>query len=312
MKTHEEQLMDIISRIDAWKDKTCQYELVPGGKTNINWKVTVDGSSYFVKVPGVGTESFIDRKNCHEANLIAQKESIGPEVFHFFPDSGVEIFSWIHDCVPMKFGDVFDANKFYKMIDTAKKFHNHAQLAMPLQQTAFEQTKNMLQMSRELGGYIPYEIDRMEWLFKNIEDAIYTAGIDYVPCHNDLWSANFMWVEENQQVYLIDYEYASMNDAWYDFGIWSAVNYFTEAMQMELVKYYCGEFDEEKFARMKLYQILQDIKWAMWSCVQAVNSPVSTFDYFEWLGSKMARLRSFWSDPRIDYWLNLLKGKPIF
>jgi hypothetical protein len=50
----------------------------------------------------------------------------------------------------------------------------------------------------------------------------------------------------------------------------------------------------------------------MWSCVQAVNSPVKEFDYFEWLGAKMARLRSFWNDPRLDYWFNLLKGKTIF
>jgi hypothetical protein len=57
---------------------------------------------------------------------------------------------------------------------------------------------------------------------------------------------------------------------------------------------------------------LQDIKWAMWSCVQAVNSPVSEFDYFEWLGAKMARLRSFWNDPRLDSWLNRLKGKSAF
>ncbi len=312
MDTNERQLIDVINRVDEWKGKNYQYEMVPGGKTNINWKLTVDNESYFIKIPGVGTDSFIDRKNCHEANRISENEGIGPKVFHFFPDTGVEIFHWIHNCEPMKFGDVFNEHKFYKMIATARKFHTHNHIIMPLKQTAFDQTKKMMQMAKDLGGYIPYEIGRMHWLLTNIEEAITTAGIEYVPCHNDLWSANFLWVEEDQAVYLIDYEYASMNDECYDLGIWTAVNYFTEAMQMELIKYYYGKFDEEKFARMKLYQILQDIKWAMWSCVQAVNSPVSTFDYFEWLGSKMARLRSFWSDPRIDYWLNLLKGKPIF
>jgi hypothetical protein len=40
--------------------------------------------------------------------------------------------------------------------------------------------------------------------------------------------------------------------------------------------------------------------------------PVKEYDYFEWLGAKMARLRSFWNDPRLDYWFNLLKGKSIF
>jgi thiamine kinase-like enzyme len=79
----------------------------------------------------------------------------------------------------------------------------------------------------------------------------------------------------------LDYEYAPMNDEFYDLGIWSAVNYFTEAMDQELIKYCYGQHDEHKLTRLKLYKILQDIKWAMWSCVKAVNSPVSEFYYFE-------------------------------
>jgi len=82
-------------------------------------------------------------------------------------------------------------------------------------------------------------------------------------------------------------------------------------MDYGLIQSYYGHPDEEKLARLKLYKILQDIKWAMWSCVQAVNSPVSNFDYFEWLGTKMARLRSFWNDPRLDYWFNVLTHKLV-
>lgn len=170
----------------------------------------------------------------------------------------------------------------------------------------------MLAMAREFNGYLPPEIDRMEWLVERIAEAVTAAGIEHVPCHNDLWSANFVWIEAEREIMLLDFEYASMNDECFDLGIWSAVNYFTEEMDFELIRYYYGGFDEAKFARMKLYKILQDIKWAMWSCVNAVNSPVSDFDYFEWLGGKMARLRSFWNDPRLDSWLNLLHGKPMF
>jgi thiamine kinase-like enzyme len=207
---------------------------------------------------------------------------------------------------------VFNAEKFYKMIDVAKQFHSYKDIKLPLVQTAFDQTEKMLRIAKELKGHIPAEMDRMEWLVESIKDAITTAGIDYVPCHNDFWSANFVWIEETREIMLLDFEYASMNDECYDLGIWSAVNYFTEAMELELIKYYYGRHDEQKFAKLKLYKILQDIKWAMWSCVQAVNSPVKEYDYFEWLGAKMARLRSFWNDPRIDYWFNLLKGKTIF
>ena len=312
MEKNIKDILDIIDEVDDWRGKEVKYEPVTGGKTNLNWKVNIEGADYFVKIPGQGTEAFIDRKNCHEANLIAQNAGIGPKVFKFFEDTGVEIFEWIDGCVPAGFGDVFDENKFYKMVDVARKFHSYKEIKLPLVQTAFEQTANMLKLARKLKGYIPAEIDRMEWLVKVIEEAIMASGIDYVPCHNDLWTANFVWINEDQEVMLLDYEYASMNDECYDLGIWSAVNSFSEGMDYELIRYYYGQADEYKFARLKLYKILQDIKWAMWSCVNAVSSPVSEFDYFEWLGTKMARLRGFWNDPRLDYWLNLLKGRTVF
>ena len=312
MDEEQKKIVAVIEKVESWRGRHYEYNRVPGGKTNLNWQVTVDGEKFFVKIPGVGTEVFIDRKNCHEANLIAQNTGIGPKIFKFFEETGVEIFEWIENCQPVKFGDVFNEEKFYKMLNVARKFHKYKDISLPLTQTAFEQTEEMLRIAKSLKGHIPAEIDRIEWLVSSIKEAITTAGIDYVPCHNDFWSANFVWIEESRSMILLDYEYASMNDACYDLGIWSAVNYFTEAMDHELIRYYYGRHDEEKFARLKLYKILQDIKWAMWSCVQAVNSPVKDFDYFEWLGAKMARLRSFWNDPRLDYWFNLLKGRSIF
>ena len=310
MNKDEKAIIALIERVDEWTGAQYTYQRVPGGKTNLNWKVIIEDRKYFVKIPGAGTEIFIDRKNCHEANIIAQNIDIGPKVFRYFDATGIEIFHWIDGCAPITFGDVFNPEKLNKMIDVAKRFHGYTGKNLPLVQSAFEQTANMFQMARALKGPIPAEIDHMEWLARSIEEAIMTTGIDYVPCHNDLWSANFVWIEKTREIMLLDYEYASMNDEGYDLGILAAVNDFTEAMEYELIRYYYGHYDEQKFARLKLYKILQDIKWAMWSCVQVVNSPVSEIDYVEWLNAKMARLRGAWNDPRLDSWLNLLKGKP--
>jgi fructosamine-3-kinase len=84
MDNEEKDLVSVIEKIADWKAKDCEYSRVPGGKTNPNWQVTVDGKKFFVKIPGAGTEIFIDRKNCHQANLIAQNTGIGPGVFKFF------------------------------------------------------------------------------------------------------------------------------------------------------------------------------------------------------------------------------------
>jgi thiamine kinase-like enzyme len=44
-----------------------------------------------------------------------------------------------------------------------------------------------------------------------------------------------VWNEEKRDAKLLDYEYASMNDECYDFSILSGGNYFTEAMDKELI-----------------------------------------------------------------------------
>jgi thiamine kinase-like enzyme len=182
----EKDIVAVINSTKNWKKKAVHHERIMSGITNPNWKVCVDGKKYFVKIPGKGTEAFIDRQNCHQANLIAQNTGIGPAVFYFFEDTGVEVFEWIEGYTPMKFGDVLQEEKFYKIIDIIRKFHQYKEMKLPLAQTAFEQTFSMIRLARELKGYVPPEIDRMEWLAKRIQEAITSAGIDYVPCHNDL------------------------------------------------------------------------------------------------------------------------------
>lgn len=304
-------LLAAVDRVGDWQGKAFRYEPVKGGITNPNWKVVVDDSAFFVKIPGHGTEAFIDRRNCHAANLIAQKAGIGPRVCYFFEDTGVEIFEFMEGYRTLNYGDVYKRDLFYKIIEVARRFHQSS-ATLPLTQTAFDQTFKMFSMAKDLKAYLPPEINRMEWLAKAIEDAILTAGIGYVPCHNDLAIANFIYSDLTGEMKLLDFEYASMNDPCFDFAVMSGARYFTEAMDVEWIRYYYGAYNEEKFARMKLYKIVADMKWAMWSVVQAVQSPIQSFDYFNWYGTKMARLRHFWNDPRLDYWINMVKRVPIF
>ncbi|HEY5679274.1 MAG TPA: choline/ethanolamine kinase family protein [Pseudomonadales bacterium] len=298
-------LITAVSRVSAWHDSAIEYEKVTGGITNENFKVRADGATFFVKIPGSGTEAFIDRANCHVANQIAAEVGIGPAVAHFFPDTGVEIFDWLDGYRTMNWGDVYDNDVFLGTADLIRKFQTFEDLQMPLVQTAFEQTFEMIRMAREMGTYLPPEMDRMEYLAHQIEAAVERGGIEYRPCHNDYYSMNILIHERTGELKLVDYEYASMNDECYDMGVYSGANYFTEEMDVMFIKRRYGGWDEERFARLKLYKLLADIKWSMWALVQDRIATVR-FDYFNWFGTKMARLRGNSLDPRIDYWLNLV------
>ncbi len=82
-----------VYRVDEWKNCRLEYNSAGNGITNPNYIVTADNKNYFLKIPGAGTDSFIDRDNCHEANIIAMKSNSGPEVFKYYSDTGVEIWN---------------------------------------------------------------------------------------------------------------------------------------------------------------------------------------------------------------------------
>ena len=299
---------EAIARVEDWSGKSISYEPITGGITNPNFKVNVDGTNFFLKIPGAGTD-FIDRDNCHAANVIASDTGAGPKVCYYFQDTGVEIFEWLEGYRQVTFGDVYKEPLFRNMVKAIAAF-NKADAKMPLVQSAFDQSWDMIDRAKQ-GDYLPPWHERMEYILNRIEEAFNNYGIELTPCHNDYWTNNIM-VDDNNNIKIIDYEYASMSDPSYDLGVFSTINYFTEAMDEELVKEYNGgEMDDILFAKTKLMKIIADIKWGYWALQQFIFSDVD-FDYMNWYGIKMARLQHLWLDPRLDIWLNKLNKKPIF
>lgn len=300
---------EAIAKIADWQGKDVKYAPVVGGITNPNFKVSVDGKDFFLKIPGAGTD-FIDRDNCHIANEIAAETGAGPKVCYYFKDTGVEVFEWLDGYRQVTWGDTYDEDIFKKIVTAIRDFHNIQGKTMPLKQTLFEQAWQMVELA-EKGGYEPMWHSRFLYLLEQIEKAVLKDGIDYKPCHNDFWSNNMMYSDAKQDLKIIDYEYASMNDPYNDLGCLAAINDFTDDKDVELCKVYHGHWDEKGFAKLKLYKIIADIKWGYWALQQYVNSDVE-FDYMNWYGIKIGRLQHFVVDPRLDIWLNLLNGKPVF
>jgi thiamine kinase-like enzyme len=234
----------------------------------------------------------------------------GPKVTHYFEDTAVEVWEWLEGYRQVTFGDVYKEKIFTKIAWSIRDFHAIKGKTLPVKQTLFEQARDMIKRSQG-GGYLPPWYDRMMFILDKIEEAVLKDGIEYKPCHNDYWTNNFMYNDKTGDFKLIDYEYASMNDPYNDLGCLSTTNYFTEGMDVRLSEMYHGGWNEKGFAKLKLYKIVADIKWGFWALQQYLFSDVN-FDFMSWYGQKVARLQHLWQDPRLDYWLNLLNGKPIF
>lgn len=302
---------EVAARVPDWQGKTVKIEPIVGGITNPNFRVDVDKDTFFVKIPGDATEQ-IDRVNCHAANVIAGETGFGPRSLYFYEDTGVEIFEFLHGYRQVNFGDIYNYGIFEKIAVGIAKFHNIEGKNLPLKQSVFEQAWDSANRAKE-GTYLPPWHGKMDFMLKICEEAIQKAGVDLKPCHNDFYTNNMMYNEELDDLKIIDYEYASMNDPYYDLGVYATTNFLTEAMDVELCKlYHGGTFNEVGFAKMKLYKIVGDIRFSYWLLQAAEKSANVDFDFMGWYGPKISRLQHLWNDPRVEYWLDLLSGNPIF
>ena len=301
---------EAIARIDDWKGKNVTYKPVIGGITNPNYRVTVDGTDYFLKIPGDGTD-FIDRDNCHEANMIAANSGVGAKVMYYFADTGVEVFEWLDGYLATETQDMYQEKICMAAIEAIRDFHNLPGAKLPVEESLFDQCRDMVARTQAGGDYMPPWHEHFMWIMDRIERAFNHIGVEKKPCHNDYWNANWMWNKEKQEGKIIDLEYASMNDPMYDVALFM-LGFSTEAMDKEaVIEYNHGVYDDTLFARMQLNKIAADIKWTYWALQQAVNSNVQ-FDYFNWYTGKVARLRYYFEDPRVDIWLNQLEGRPVW
>src|SRR5829696_9948482 len=89
-------IQEVVTQIPEWKNKKVVITPLSGGLTNSNFKVEVDGTPYFVRVPGASTELLaINRENEYYNSRAAHEAGVGPRVLHYLPDSYVMVLEFL-------------------------------------------------------------------------------------------------------------------------------------------------------------------------------------------------------------------------
>jgi len=301
----EELLEATLLRLTQYQQEGLRYSAIGGGITNANYRVVSRSPEtvLFVKIPGKGTEAFIDRQVANEAAALASQVALGPRVLHFFPDTGVEVSEFVEGYRPCNNFDFQTAAVRNMAIDCYRTFHSGRLLSQT--KTVFDMIDEHVEQALSLKGNFP---DDWAWLhrqYRLARTSLEASGLDITPCFNDPMPGNFMLNETRDRMLLIDYEYASNNDRCYELGIWFGEMFFDEAMEHELIQRYFGETREDVIARCQVYKALADIKWGCWSIVQARQSDLA-FDYSKYGAWKFLRARSVMHDWRWESWLRKL------
>ena len=202
-----------------------------GGLTNSNYRVDVDGDpqAYFVKVPGPGTEGFIDRATASAASLQAAEMGVGPTLFHYDPETGIEVSEFLEGYQPCTAWDVGRPEVCAQLMGLFRMWHSGPTL--PQTKTVFDMVEEHREQVLRDGTVMPAWVLEVLAAYDEAKARFLAAGMDIVPCHNDPGAGNYMRsiTDPSKPMRLIDYDYASNNERAYEIGVFVGFNFFDEA-----------------------------------------------------------------------------------
>ncbi|KAA8606155.1 choline/ethanolamine kinase family protein [Salipiger aestuarii] len=303
-RTTDERIAEAAIRlVPDWRGRAAHvsYRMMVGGLNNRNWRIEVagDARSYFLKIPGEGTEMFINRSTSHEAARHAHGLGIAPEVVFHDPETGIEVHEFLDNHTTCTTADFMRADVRNQVIRLFRTLHSGPVLSQV--KTIFDLVDEHLEQAAELGSSMPQDLPWLLHHYEKIRAAFTASGMDLVTCYNDPMPGNFLFAPDGA-LKLIDYEFASANERSYDIGVFACEMFLEEDDTDALIETYFGTVTPQMQARVALCRVLADLKWGGWA---VVNRKLTDWDFdFQKYGLwKYMRGRAMMTDPRFDTWL---------
>jgi thiamine kinase-like enzyme len=276
-----------------------------GGITNRNYRVTLGGGDYVVRVTSPDTIFLgIDRSAEHAAALSAARLGVGPAVAAFLPEHESLVTGFIQGR-PISPEELRDSSTLEAVARSVRTFHDGP--SIPGTFNAFRVVEAYARTAASRGVTVPPEFTIASRIAGEIEAALQGDEHRPVPCHNDLLNANF--IHDGNRVRIVDWEYAGMGDRYFDLGNLSINNDLREEDDRVLLEHYFGDpCTDSRLACLRLMRIMSDFREAMWGVVQIAISKIE-FDYAAYARKHFARLEGSAAGSRYAVWLRHAGGR---
>ena len=254
----EKIIKEKISSLLSQEEEVLSVEQL-GGMTNQNYLVKTTNKQYIVKFFGKGTEKLINRQD-EKYNLELLKDlDLDVKNYLFDIEAGIKVNEYIESAITLDSRSI--KTKFDKIAPILQTIHASGK-ELRGEFAPFEEIKKYESLIEEKIPYANYEAVRKEVF--SLEKRLVDLGVDRKSCHIDLVPENF--IESPQgHLYLIDWEYSSMNDPMWDLAALFLESEFTSQEEEAFLSHY--ESDQTPVSREKItiYKILQDAIWSLWT-----------------------------------------------
>jgi thiamine kinase-like enzyme len=278
-----------------------------GGITNRNFRVNFGGTDYVVRLPGKDTALLgIDREAERLATRTAAQLELGPKVAAMLDEPPCLVTCFV-ESREVTAGELREPGRLEEIGRGLRAFHESG-LELPTDFYVSEVVSSYEQAARERGGTLPEGFDNARARARKVDKAIRRHPEHQpLPCHNDLLTANFL--NDGEQLVIVDWEYAGMGDRFFDLGNFAVNNELGEEDEQHLLEAYFGEpATPRRTAALKLFRFMSDFREGMWGVVQTAVSELD-FDFAGYADRHFRRLAQTSSDERFRGWIKAAGGR---
>lgn len=237
-------------------------DVLKKGMTNRSFLFSCKGKKYIMRIPGEGTDKLINRKYETDVYNVIKEKNICDNVAYINPQNGYKITEFIEGarvCDPFNYDDV---KKCMKML---KKFHN-LKLKVDHDFDIFQQIEFYENLRKGIPSiYEDYNLTKSNVfsLKKYIEKEVH----EKVLTHIDAVPDNFLFVkrDKKEEIRLIDWEYAGMQDPHVDIAMFAIYSLYNRAEIDKLIEAYFVEGCPKK-TKIKIYCYIAacGLLWSNW------------------------------------------------
>jgi thiamine kinase-like enzyme len=258
-----------------------------------------------LRVPGEGTQDYIDRANEAVAARAAAAAGVSPEVLHVEPTTGLMVTRYIADTVTMT-PEAFRSRPGApaRAALALRQLHQSGE-SFPARFELFAMIDDYLRLLAGKDVALPEGYHGVVAEAGAVRQALARNPAPLAPCHCDPLCENFL--DTGARMWIVDWEYSGMNDPMWDLGDLSVEAGFDTAQDEQmLTAYFDGPPAADAHARMVIYKAMCDLLWTLWGLIQLANGNPAD-DFRAYADGRFARCRALMASADFAHHLSVLQ-----
>lgn len=276
-----------------------------GGLTNRNYRLDCPQGPFVLRIAGEGTAEYLNRAHEEINARVASQAGVNVDILFFDADDGTSLCRFLPDAKTMDREAFKDPVALRQAGGLLRRLHScGGEFANRFE--LFEQIDRYQSVLQDKGADLPPGYAHVQQRAERVRRALNSHSLPLAPCHCDPLAENF--IQTDQRMYLVDFEYSGSNDPMWDLGDLSVEAGFDPSQDEELLwGYFAGPAPPLERARMVMYQAMCDLLWTLWGVVQHVNGNPAE-DFWVYALGRLDRCRELLDKPVFEEQLRVLEA----